>query len=324
MFFNYSNTTASINCGQEDLVDRYMYPTAYSVFFIIGFPANCLSLYVACQLMQRGNTVAVYLVNLSVSDLLYTITLPVWIELALDRPVDSTLCNLITLVMYNSFYVGSGLLCCISMDRYLAVYYPLHFQWVREVRTAVVVSTVVWGSEFFMHACLLALSGNLTSFSTLRLCEEKMPMGSADGTVAIIRALLGFLLPLVLMIFCFCQIMRALYNSTSIEVVERKKIQKLLLLLLITYMVAFTPYQVLMVLRAVLEPDGNCSNAILLRDSYMVFVATTTINSVADPIIYCLQSESAKTELGAMLRTGKVKLRKISTRNSDIGIASVA
>ncbi|XP_062379484.1 G-protein coupled receptor 4-like [Sardina pilchardus] len=323
VFSNASDASLPTNCNRVDLVDQFMYPTAYSVFFIIGFPANCLSFYVAYQLMQKGNTVAVYLVNLSVSDLLYTITLPVWIELALRRPVDSTLCSLITLIMYNSFYVGSGLLCCISVDRYLAVFYPLHFLWVRELRTATLVSAVVWVAELVVHASLMAHSGALESFSALRLCEERMPMCPADASVAIVRAALGFLLPLFLMIFCFYQIMRALNNSASLENDERRKIRNLLLLLLITYMVAFTPYQLVMVLRAVLEV-GNCDYAHRLRDYHMVFVATTTINSVADPIIYCLLSQSAKTELKAMLRSGRVTLRKLQTSTRDSSNASDA
>lgn len=45
-------------------------------FFIVGFPVNCLSLYVAWMLMRNGNNTAVYLVNLSISDLLFTICWP--------------------------------------------------------------------------------------------------------------------------------------------------------------------------------------------------------------------------------------------------------
>lgn len=321
-FSNESNANSSKDCDTEDVVERFMYPTAYSVFFIIGFPANCLSFYVACLLMRKGNTVAVYLVNLCVSDLLYTITLPVWIELSLGQPVDSTLCTLIACVMYNSFYVGSGLLCCISVDRYLAVVYPFYFGWVREVRTAVVVSAMVWGFELIVHVQLLAHSGTLGSFSAQRLCEERMPMRPADANVAIVRVALGFLLPLFLMAFCFHQIIKALNDSVSLEAAERRKIRNLLLLLLVTYMVAFTPYQVVMLLRAMLEV-GDCGNALLLRNYYMVFVATTTINSVADPIIYCLLSESAKTELKAILYNGRVTLRKLQHSGRDSVISSV-
>lgn len=314
-----SSSDPSLNCGKDDVVDRTMYPTAYAVFFIIGFPANCLSLYVACLLVRKGNTVAVYLINLSVSDLLYTITLPVWIELAFRRDVDDALCGVIAVIMYNSFYVGSGLLCCISVDRYLAVVYPLYFDRVREVRTAVAVSALVWCGEVALHLVLLAHAGALnSSFSARRLCEDVMPMGRAEADVAIVRVALGFLLPFALMLFCFQQIMRSLRGSPSLEETSRNKIRNLLLLLLLTYVVAFAPYQAVMLLRAAMESPDSCAQALLLRDYYMVFVATTTINSVADPIIYCLVSESAQTELKAKLLNRRVTLRPSWFSRKDI------
>lgn len=64
-------------------------------------------------------------------------------ELALRRPVWDVLRSLMAVIMFNSFYVGSGLLCCISVDRYLAVVYPLYFHRVQEVWTSVAVRVVV-------------------------------------------------------------------------------------------------------------------------------------------------------------------------------------
>ncbi|XP_067310564.1 G-protein coupled receptor 4-like [Pseudorasbora parva] len=284
------------NCTHGDAVERYMYPTAYSLFFIVGFPANCLSLYVACVLVRKGNNLAVYLISLSVGDLLYILTLPVWIMMALGQEVNDSLCSVIAVVMFNSFYVGSGFLCCISVDRYLAIVFPLHFGRVRETRTAVQVSAVVWLMEIIIHLSLLAYKDAIRNFSAFQMCKEPMIMSNTFAVVAITRAVLGFLVPVLIMTFCFMEIIRALKKSTSTVVSERRKICFLLLFLLFTYLVAFTPFQVVMFLRGLLEP-GHCSAAQNLRDFYMVFVATTTINSVLDPIIYCLISESAKIEM---------------------------
>lgn len=278
-----------------------MYPTVYSLFFIIGFPANCLSLYVAWILMKRRNNLAVYLINLSVGDLLYILTLPVWIMMALEQEVNDSLCSIIAVVMFNSFYVGSGFLCCISMDRYLAIVFPLHFIRVREVRTAVLVSAIVWLVEIAVHLGLLAYTDDIRNFSAHRMCKEPNIMTSASAIVAITRAILGFLVPALIMTFCFMEIIRSLKKSTSTVVSERRKICFLLLSLLFTYLVAFTPFQVVMFIRGLLEP-GDCSAAQNLRDVYMVFVATTTINSVLDPIIYCLISDSAKTEMKKLFK----------------------
>lgn len=290
------NQTNTSTCTVESCVEKHMYPAAYSIFFIVGFPANCLSLYVAWMLMRNGNSMAVYLINLSVSDLLYTITLPVWIELALQKPLGRGLCSLVAVIMYNSFYVGSGLLCCISVDRYLAVVYPLHFHRVREVRTAAYVSVAVWILEIVIHIILLDHTGALQAFSSRDLCVERLPMTQEDADLALTRVTIGFLLPLFIMTFCFQQIMRSLRQSSSILTEERRKVGVLLLFLLLTYIVAFLPYQTVMLLRAVLEP-GACIWATRLSDPFLVTVATTTINSTLDPIIYCLISESAQREI---------------------------
>ncbi|XP_037603437.1 ovarian cancer G-protein coupled receptor 1-like [Sebastes umbrosus] len=292
---NQTNTTTSTSCTVDSSIEKHMYPAVYSLFFIVGFPANCLSLYVAWMLMRNGNNIAVYLINLSISDLLYTISLPVWIELALQRPLGG-LCSVVAVIMQNSFYVGSGLLCCISVDRYLAVVYPLHFHWVREVRTAALVSLAVWILEISIHIILLDHTEALQAFSSRDLCEERTPMAQEDAHLALTRVILGFLIPIFIMTFCFQQIMKSLRQSASILTEERRKVGVLLFLLLLTYIVAFLPYQIVMLLRATLEP-GACIWATRLRDPYLVTVATTTINSVLDPIIYCLISESARREI---------------------------
>ncbi|XP_077094268.1 G-protein coupled receptor 4-like [Siphateles boraxobius] len=230
--------------------------------------------------------------------------------MALERAVSDGLCSVIAVVMFNSFYVGSGFLCCISMDRYLAIVYPLHFVRVREVRTAVVVSVIVWLVEITLHLGLLAYTDAMVNFSASRMCEEPQIMTKAAANTAITRAVLGFLIPVLIMTFCFMEIIRALNKSTSTVVSERRKICVLLLFLLFTYLVAFTPFQVVMFLRGLMEP-GDCRAAQNLRVFYMVFVATTTINSVSDPIIYCLMSESAKTEMKNLFKCCGKQLSKM-------------
>ncbi|XP_017269489.1 G-protein coupled receptor 4-like [Kryptolebias marmoratus] len=297
-----NSTLLNRTCTPTSSVDQRMYPAVYSLFFIVSFPANFLSLYVAWRLMMKGNSMAVYLVSLSISDLLYTVTLPVWIELALQKPVADGLCSTLYLIMYNSFYVGSGLLCCISVDRYLVVVYPLHFQWVREVNTSLVVSIAVWILEIFVHILLLHHIGALESFSYL--CHQQIPVPRKDANATLIRVFLSFVVPVIIMTFCYQRIMQSLKQSTSILARERRKVGLLLLFLLLTYIVSFVPYQTVMFLRAVMEP-GSCSWAMRLRDPYLVTVATTTLNSTLDPIIYCLINESAKTEIRKAVEKGR-------------------
>lgn len=89
------------------------------------------------QVRQR-NELGVYLINLSVADLLYITTLPLWIDYFLQR--DDWIhgqgsCKLFGFIFYTNIYVSIAFLCCISLDRYLAVAYPLRFAKVRQVKT---------------------------------------------------------------------------------------------------------------------------------------------------------------------------------------------
>ncbi|KAK5606393.1 hypothetical protein CRENBAI_021865 [Crenichthys baileyi] len=272
----------TISCSPNSSVQLHMYPTVYSLFFIVSFPANLLSLLIAWKLMLKGNSMAVYLIGLSISDLLYTVTLPVWIGMALQWNPPEGLCSVMYLIMYNSFYFGSGLLCCISVDRYLAVVYPLHFHWVREVRTSTVLNAAVWILEIIVHILLLQHMGVLESFDLL--CKQHVPMTPKDTDVALVRVVFSFLFPVFIMTFCFQQIMQSLRQSTSILAEERRKVGLLLLLLLLTYIASFLPYQTVMFLRVILEP-GQCNWAQSFTDPYLVTVATTTLNSTLDPII---------------------------------------
>lgn len=89
------------------------------------------------QVRQR-NELGIYLINLSVADLLYIATLPLWIDYFLHH--DNWIhgqesCKLFGFIFYTNIYVSIAFLCCISLDRYLAVAYPLRFVKVRRIKT---------------------------------------------------------------------------------------------------------------------------------------------------------------------------------------------
>lgn len=89
------------------------------------------------QVRQR-NELGIYLMNLSVADLLYIATLPLWIDYFLqhdDWIHGQESCKLFGFIFYTNIYVSIAFLCCISMDRYLAVAYPLRFAKVRRIKT---------------------------------------------------------------------------------------------------------------------------------------------------------------------------------------------
>lgn len=86
-----------------------IYPIFYSVVFIISACGNSLVLYVICQRKQKFNSTSIYLINLALSDTLFTLTLPgriTYYILQYDWPFGDLLCRLTTLLFFANTYAG--------------------------------------------------------------------------------------------------------------------------------------------------------------------------------------------------------------------------
>lgn len=87
-----------------------LFPIFYSVVFIISACGNSLVLYVICQKKQKFNSTSIYLVNLALSDTLFTLALPGRITYYIrhfDWPFGDLLCRLTTLLFFANTYAGN-------------------------------------------------------------------------------------------------------------------------------------------------------------------------------------------------------------------------
>lgn len=87
-----------------------LFPIFYSVVFIISVCGNSLVLYVICQRKQKFNSTSIYLVNLALSDSLFTLALPgriIYYIRHFDWPFGSFLCRLTALLFFANTYAGN-------------------------------------------------------------------------------------------------------------------------------------------------------------------------------------------------------------------------
>uniref|UniRef100_A0A3Q3EHD7 G protein-coupled receptor 65 n=1 Tax=Labrus bergylta TaxID=56723 RepID=A0A3Q3EHD7_9LABR len=286
-FFNKTN------CTVVSSVERNMYPTAYSLFFIVGFPANCLSLYVALMLIRNGNSMAVYLLNLSISDLLYTISLPVWIELALGVWAHGGyVCVLSVYSLYTNFYTSDALLCCIAFDRYLAVVHPFKYTFLRKVDTAVGVSVAIWVLVVCFNAATITWEDSYYEDSKFSQCFDIFrPLSESMFRANLARFFLGFICPVVLVVFFTRGLCEALKTNQSTEEQERKQMSKLLTVILLCIVLFFGPVHIIMLVRAFVN---DCRYLAWFIYPYKISVAISSLNCLADPLLYCFITRTGK------------------------------
>lgn len=303
-----SNSTAicNITCKVDSSIDEFFHPTLYIIVIVLGLPTNCMALWAAYLQVRQRNELGVYLINLSVADLLYIATLPLWIDYFLhhDNWVHGQeSCKLFGFIFYTNIYVSIAFLCCISVDRYLAVAHPLRFAKVRRVKTAVAVSAVVWVIEVVANSAPLFHDELFQNGRNLTLCFERYPMQEWVAGMNLYRSFLGFLAPWLVMLAGYRGIVRAVRTNVSTERQEKAKIKRLALSLVLITLLCFAPYHVLLLWRSMLflHQPCDCSGEEMLFTAYHAALALTSLNCVADPILYCFVNEGARNDVSRAL-----------------------
>lgn len=86
-----------------------LFPIFYAAVFLISLCGNSLVLYVMCQRKHKSNSTSIYLLNLALSDALFTLALPARITYYIrhfDWPFGDLLCRLTMLLFFANTYAG--------------------------------------------------------------------------------------------------------------------------------------------------------------------------------------------------------------------------
>ncbi|XP_074547489.1 G-protein coupled receptor 68 [Halichoeres trimaculatus] len=287
-----------INCTISHEIHQYVFSCVYILVLLIGVPSNLYSLYHAAVQLKQKNELGVYLMNLTVSDLLYLASLPMWLQYIFqddDWRHREWLCQLCGFLLYENIYISIGFLCCISLDRYLAVVHPLRFTSLRSMRAAWIVSALIWlkeiavGVVFFRHK---ELSQNRENQS---VCFEHYPMKPWEYPINYYRFTVGFIFPLAILSVSYLCVLRAVGRSAGTQPDQKTRVRQLVSSTILIFLVCFSPYHVFLLVRTLLERDCNFIAGIF--NYYHLSLLLTTLNCVADPALYCFVSESARRGL---------------------------
>ncbi|XP_026160001.1 ovarian cancer G-protein coupled receptor 1 isoform X2 [Mastacembelus armatus] len=233
--------------------------------------------------------------NLTVSDLLYLASLPLWLQYIFqddDWRHREWLCQLSGFLLYENIYISIGFLCCISLDRYLAVVHPLRFTSLRSMSAAWVISAIIWLKEiavgviFFHHKELSKDRKNQS------VCFEHYPIQKWEYPINYYRFTIGFMFPLAILLISYLFVLRAVGRSAGTQPDQKSRIRQLVSSTILIFLVCFSPYHIFLLVRTLLERDCNFITGIF--NYYHLSLLLTTLNCVADPALYCFVSESAR------------------------------
>ncbi|KAK7904470.1 hypothetical protein WMY93_017077 [Mugilogobius chulae] len=187
------------------------------------------------------------------------------------------LCQVCGFLLYENIYISIGFLCCISLDRYLAVVHPLRFTSLRSMHTAWLVSALIWlkeiavGAVFFRHK---ELSRDRTNQS---VCFEHYPMQPWEYPINYYRFVVGFSLPLAILLVrnchvrCSCRgkgtgagisylcVLRAVGRSAGTLPDQKFRIRQLVSSTILIFLVCFSPYHIFLLVRTCWRESATLS-----------------------------------------------------------------
>ncbi|XP_026861017.2 G-protein coupled receptor 183-A [Electrophorus electricus] len=307
---------------------RVFLPTVYFVIFVAGLLGNMLALHVIWPNTKKINSTTLYSANLVVSDILFSLTLPLrvlYYALGFHWPLGEALCKASALLFYLNVYAGVNFMTCLSVDRFVAVVLPLRFACLRQVRTVRYVCAGVWALVLAQTLTLLGMPMSHKESDGWVTCMEYPSLEHVEGLpiILICAVLLGYGLPLVTILACYsalCFKLRLLARTNQLT--ERsgrsRKAIGVICCVILVYVVCYSPYHIdllqYMVRKLHYEPD--CAELHAFQISLHITVCLMNLNSCLDPFIYFFACKGYKKKMLKLLR------RQISTSFSSVARTS--
>ncbi|CAN8215602.1 unnamed protein product [Coccothraustes coccothraustes] len=279
----------------------------YSIVFAIGLPANCLTSLLTFVQIQRNIVVAIYIFSLSLCDLMYLSTLPLWIIYVRNEhnwTMGDTACRITGFIFFCNIYISILLLCCISVDRYVALVYSLESRGRRQQKKATIIVCFLFVVVAGIHTPVFFMEDK-QNCTEVKTCFETVPLDILLAYFSFARFLFGFAIPFTILIFTNYKIFQATKRSSSLTCREKAKVKRVVIAIIVIFLICFAPYHVVLIIRAIyfiFHQDCPCPFENKIYPVFTVFLCLGTANGVADPIIYVLVSENVRKDCYRSLR----------------------
>ncbi|MBZ3882133.1 Platelet-activating factor receptor [Sciurus carolinensis] len=312
---------------------RYiLFPIVYSIIFVMGVIANGYVLWVFARLYpsKKLNEIKIFMVNLTVADLLFLITLPLWITYYYNQGnwiLPKFLCNLAGCFFFINTYCSVAFLGVITYNRFQAVTRPIKTAQATTRKRGIYLSLVIWVAIVAAASYFLVLDSTNTvtdkaSTGNITRCFEHYEKGSVPVLVIHIFIVFSFFLVFLIILFCNLIIIRTLLmqpvqQKHNAEV--RRRALWMVCTVLAVFIICFVPHHVVQLPWTLAElgfQNSNFHQAI--NDAHQVTLCLLSTNCVLDPVIYCFLTKKFRKHLTEQFYSMRSS-RKCSRATTDTG-----
>ncbi|XP_063169686.1 putative P2Y purinoceptor 10 isoform X2 [Candoia aspera] len=281
------------NCSEPGIGFQHtFYAVTYSIIFIPGLLTNSIALWMLWIFTRKQNKTIVFLLNLATADFIHVLSLPLRIYYYINYkwPFGFFLCQLCFYLKYLNMYASICFLTCISMQRYLFLLHPFKAKdWKKGYDVAI--SATIWlvvGVVCLTFPLLRKSHDSEACFSDLNI--EKFQSQAALIGMLTVAELVGFLLPLGVIVYCTCKTRASLQeNQMPLQnASEKQKALRMVAMCAVVFFVCFAPYHIMFFFFMLVKEEvvRGCAAKQSILYLHPVFLSLASFNCCLDPFLY--------------------------------------
>lgn len=257
--------------GNQEITYAFVFGTVIAV----GFPLNAVALWILLRRHSHKSPSAVFMVNLAISDLLLIISLPWRVHFyATGKSILGAMaCNFIIMLFQNNIRSSSIFITFISVDRLLAVVYPLRSRHVRTASNAVKAAAFVW-----LVVVLINIPESMTLLNKL---QNSTNFSCFDGNSSLTLSPILYFQPVLVLILLVINILSTFmvsvtvrkHLSTSAKVENRLNVMLIFAMNLMMFTIFFLPLSLVIMFEKV-------------KNAITPLLCLASVNCCLDPLLY--------------------------------------
>lgn len=318
--FSVDEFAASVLTGKLTTV---FLPVVYTIVFAIGLPSNGMALWVFLFRTRKKHPAVVYMANLALADLLSVIWFPLKIAYHIHGNnwiYGEALCKVLIGFFYGNMYCSILFMTCLSVQRYWVIVNPLvHPR--KKTNIAFGLSLGIWLLILLVTIPLYVVRQTVyIPALNITTCHDVLPEEVLVGDMFnyfLSLAIGVFLFPAFLTASAYVLMIRTLQSSAMDENSEKKRQRaiKLIVTVLATYLICFTPSNLLLVAHYFLIKTRSQSHVYAV---YILALCLSTLNSCIDPFVYYFVSQDFRDHVKNALLCRSVR----TVRQMQISLTS--
>ncbi|KAL6468149.1 hypothetical protein MHYP_G00238260 [Metynnis hypsauchen] len=281
-------------------------PVFFTVVVMFSCVGNALVLWVLLKYENLRSLTNAFLLNLAVSDLVFTVGLPFWAYYHVTGQwiFGEPACKAVSFIFFVGFYSSTIFLITMTVHRYMAVVRPLSVILNRRIYHCMFISVVIWILSF-CTAAPHAIFNEVMSHATDDDNSSKLYCDYENVNwklVGIYQQNLFFIIAFIIITFCYTQILGRLLRPTAHT---RRKTIRLVFCIVVVYFLGWAPYNVAIFLDSLIAwniaPFNECDVSTVVDYIYYVSRLVAFSHCCLNPIFHVFMGIKFRSHLKKML-----------------------